>query len=266
MTNPLLAKVKLPGRIFQLPSKGLFYEAGVLASHVTDGEIQVQPLSALAEMKLRSPDMLFSGRAISEVCQECIPDILKSEKLCAKDIDAIFCFLKVVTYGPDMKFKSVHGCKEGKVHEYMSNIESITMVPNNSILDHIDMLYSATLSNGQSFKLKPVTFQDAIEMSHLQREIETSIAEKGSPDPTQVDKSIVKDIMAVVSSVEGITDPIMIEEWVRALQKKYITEIIDASIASNGWGFNLSVPLTCKDCGDVYTHNLELNPINFFSE
>lgn len=266
MSNPLLAKVKLPGRIFQLPSKGIFYEAGVLASHVRDGEIEVQPLSALAELKLRSPDMLFSGRAIREICQECIPDIIKSESLVSKDVDAIFCFLRIVTYGPDMTIRSVHECGKHEVHDYTVNIETITLNPNNKMLDHMDVLYNLILSNGQNVVLKPVTFQDAIDMSHLQNEVEKSISDTGSPDSELVNKTVVRDLMAVIHSVEGISDKLMLEEWVRSLQRKYFTEIIDASVASNGWGFNLNTELTCKDCKVKYQHNLELNPINFFSE
>ena len=49
--NPLLAKVKLPGRVFQLPSRGLFYQTGVLSDSVRNGEIQIKPMSALVELK-----------------------------------------------------------------------------------------------------------------------------------------------------------------------------------------------------------------------
>ena len=39
--NPLLQKIRLPGRIFQLPSRGLFYKNGELDESVKNGEIHV---------------------------------------------------------------------------------------------------------------------------------------------------------------------------------------------------------------------------------
>lgn len=265
MTNPLLAKVKLPGRIFQLPSKGIFYEQGVLAKHVKNAEIEVQPLSALAEIKLRSPDMLFSGRALREICLECIPDILKPEELVSKDVDAIFCFLKIVTYGSEMFIKSNHNCQNNKLHPYTINVEQIVMNANNKILDRVDVLYEATLSNGQKIRLKPVRFQDTMDMAHLQQEVEKKLIETGQADPEVMGKAIVRDLASVIASVEGITEPALIEEWLRALQKKYHMEILDLAKSASEWGFNLTVELTCKDCGATYPHNLELDPINFFS-
>jgi hypothetical protein len=263
MTNPLLAKIKLPGRIFQLPSKGIFYMDGVLAEHVKDGEVEVKPLSAFAEMKLRSPDMLFTGRAVREICLECIPDILKPEKLVSKDIDAVFCFLKIVTYGNIMTVKSIHGCNRVS-NTYNVDIENIVMNPNNGILDHVDSMLEETLTNGQKVRLKPVIFQDTIVAAHLRQEVEKKL-EAGITDQDLMEKTMVHDIMSVIHSVDGITDEVLIEEWVKSLQRKFFNEIIDKAQSSAEWGFNLTTKLTCKDCGAEYDHNLELNPINFFS-
>jgi hypothetical protein len=264
MTNPLLSKIKLPGRIFQLPSKGKLYQAGILAEHVRDGEVEVKPLSAFAEMKLRSPDMLFTGRAVREVCLECVPDILIPEALISKDVDAIFCFLRIVTYGSNMEFRSIHDCPHRTVHKYNANVEEIVMQPNNEILNHLDVLYESTLSNGQAIKLKPVTFQDSIEMAHIQNEVEQKLLE-GVTDQDLIEKSMIRDIMAVLESVDGITDQVMIDEWLRSLQKKYFNEIIDKAQQASEWGFDLEVKVTCKDCGEEYKHDLQLDPVNFFS-
>jgi hypothetical protein len=260
-----MSKIKLPGRVFQLPSKGLFYKEGVLSPSVQNGEIKVAPLSALGEMKLRSPDLLFTGMALKEICQECCPDVLKPELLVSKDVDAIFCFLRIATYGSEMSVRSTHDCEQGKLNDYLVNIENIIINPNNLMLDHKDTIFDLDLSNGQKVTLRPVIFQDMIEMTHLQQAIEKSIAESGDPDPKIIQSAVVRDIMSVIQSVDGISDTFMIEEWVRSLQKKYFNEIIERSKQCSDWGFNLTVDLKCKDCGEVFQHNLELDPINFFS-
>lgn len=265
MTNPLLAKIKLPGRIFQLPSKGVFYQPGVLAEHVKNGEIQVMPLSAMAELKLRAPDLLFSGRVIREICSECIPDILQPEKLLSKDIDAIFCFLRIVTYGSSMSIRSTHLCAKGTVHDYMVDVENIVMNPNNAAIDHKGILYALELSNGQQLKLKPVTFSDMIDITIMQQELAKSMANSGIPDQKLIQNVMVRDVMSVIESVDGISQRDLIEEWVRLLKRSLLDEILDRSTQINQWGFNLTVKLKCRDCGEEYDHSLELDPINFFS-
>lgn len=267
MSNPLLAKVKLPGRIFQLPSKGVFYEghlSHVLGPNVKNGEIEVKPLSALAEMKLRSPDLLYSGKAISEICHECIPDILLPEKLLSKDIDAIFCFLRITTYGSSMRVKSIHECQGRQVHEYPIDIESIIMNANNDILDNVIDLYTMKLSNEQVVILKPVTFDEALETTHLQQDIEKKLM-LGQQDQALIEELMIKDLMAVIKTVDGVEDKLHISEWVRSLPRKFFNEIYDRAKSINEWGYDLNVNITCKDCGEVYKHDLELNPVNFFS-
>ena len=54
----ILAKLKLPGRVFQLPSRAALYQNGELEG--ADGEVQVQALSALTEINLKNPDLKFA--------------------------------------------------------------------------------------------------------------------------------------------------------------------------------------------------------------
>jgi hypothetical protein len=165
-----------------------------------------------------------------------------------------------------MTVRSTHDCERSKVNEYSVNIESIIINANNGILEHKDVMYDLELTNGQKVKLRPVIFQDMIDMTHIQQSIAKDIEEVGDPDPKKVQNSMVRDLMSVIESVDGISDRYMIEEWVRGIQKKYFNEIIDHSKRCSEWGFNLNVDLKCKDCGGTFKHNLELDPINFFSE
>ena len=268
MSNPLLAKLKLPGRIFQLPSKGEFYKGSkipVLSEKAKNGEIEVMPLSGLSEIKLRSPDLLFSGRALREICEECIPDIINPELLISQDVDAVFCFLRIVTYGAEMNISSIHNCEKSEYHDYIVNIEQIVMNPNNKCLDFIDSIYKLKLSNDQVIKLRPVRFQDVIDMTHIAIDINASIAAKGMADERLVQDASIRDLMSIVSEVDGITDESLIKQWVKLLPRKYIDEILEYNKSINQWGFNLNVDLTCKDCGELMKHNLELDPVNFFS-
>jgi len=274
--NPLLSKTKLPGRMFQLPSKGIFYNPGtVLDPRVKDGEIQVKSLSALAEMKFRSPDLLFNGRALREICEECIPDIIHPEGLISKDVDAIFCFLKICTYGDDLSAKISHECKPLKINTYSINLNNIISNPRNESLKFNDISYVVVLSNGMKVNLRPITFQDAIDVNHIRIDLEQKYTETNNPDPVLLEKMVIRDIMSGIESVETepdesgvrirINDRSMIEEWVRTLKKIHFKEIHEQLEKANEWGYNLVVKVTCKECSHEFDYPLEMNPINFFS-
>jgi hypothetical protein len=273
--NPLLEKVKLPGRVFSLPSKGQFYKAGeVLDSHVKDGEIQVKPMSALTEVKLRSADLLLSGKIIREVCLECAPEILVPEKLINKDIDALFVFLVASTYGSAKKIQSIHNCKKAEVHEYTISLDTILVNPRNDCLVHKDMMYQVDLNNGQRVILNPVKFQDSMDIMLMRQELARKQRDNIPVETTDYELLIIADLLCVIEAVEDtaldgkiirVTDRNLIAEWARALTKKHTDMIIKAANESAEWGFEFKVPVTCKDCGEEYSHEIELNPVNFFS-
>lgn len=271
--NPLLAKVKLPGRVFQLPSKGIFYAPGVLADSVRDGEVQVKPMSALVELKVRSADLLISTKVIREICAECVPDILQPEKLLARDVDGLFLFLIASTYGNEKTIKAVHDCENGEIHEYLINLEPIINNPRNKVLDHKEVLFSTELSNGQIVMIRPVQFTDAIDMMLMRQQI----AQKEMIAPTSIttkemEDLVIRDLMAVIKAVSTggpdsitIADPLKIDEWIRILPRTYVDQIVEAASKAAEWGFDFNVNLKCKDCSKEFKHNMELNPINFLS-
>jgi hypothetical protein len=172
-----------------------------------------------------------------------------------------------------MTIKSIHDCENAKVHTYSVNIEQIITVPNNKSLEHRDLLYKLKLENGQTVNLRPITFQDSIDIIQLRQEIEKIGFDSGQPDSGLLESLIVRDVLSAIESVtidvEGkpvtIDDRNKIDEWIRSLQKTFIDQIIAQSQKSSEWGFNLNVDIVCKDCGKKYQHDLELDPINFFS-
>jgi hypothetical protein len=106
--NPLLTKIQLPGRTFQLPSRGALYHNDEIQAQ--NGEIHVHPMTALAEINMKNPDLLFNGKAIEAVLSECIPSVKKPLELFGRDIDAILFFLRLVTYGITHRVKATGMC------------------------------------------------------------------------------------------------------------------------------------------------------------
>jgi hypothetical protein len=270
--NPLLAHVKIPGRVFQLPSKGLFYKKGeVLSDHIHEGEIEVKPMSALAEMKLRSADLLYTGKIIRELCLECVPDIIQPEKLLTKDVDALFAFLRLVTYGSELHINSIHTCKKAEIHSYIVDLESQLFNPNNEMLKNRDLLYRIELNNGQIVHTRPATYADAMQVVYLKHNVAKLEAKDEKPSDELLQEIFLTDMAAVIDSVEVpgdppviVTDREHIMEWLKSITKPTLNEIYKGMKATQEWGFVFKTELTCKDCGQKYTHDLELDPISFF--
>jgi hypothetical protein len=255
--NPLMSKIKMPGRIFRLPSGGYLYKNGELSDTCKDGEVHVRPMSALAEIKIKNPDMLFSGQAVREVLAECVEEIKKPDELFGRDVDALMCFLRVVTYGPEFRVEADHGCADSKVHSYVIDIEGII----NSIrqLDPttIGQRYSVSLPNGQVVTLDPIRFKTVVELMQANN--------KDLPTAEDIQRNMIQNLLNMIADVDGITDKKMIQEWIIGAPAPYIGAIASALDTSNEWGPKFEQEVVCRDCGEKMIVELPLNPVNFFS-
>jgi hypothetical protein len=255
--NPLLSKLRLPGKIFQLPSRGLLYKNNELSPSVTDGEIHCHSLTAFEEITLKNSDLLFAGKALPEVLKTTIPDILQSEELYAKDVDAIMIFLRLVTYGPAYELSINHKCENGKNHSYEINLD--TIINNISYLDPTTFAndYFLTLSNGQVVQLQPVKYRDVIEMLR-QNENKSQLSVE------DMQNNLEKSMLNIIKSVDGIEEKTLLIEWIRSLPSQYVNDLGNQIAKINTWGPNLDYTVTCKDCGEPIEIEVPINPISFF--
>ena len=259
MSNPLLDGIKLPGRTFQLPSKGLFYPAGVLADTVVDGEIHVHPLSALDEITLKNPDQLFSGEAIQYVIPRCIPSILRPQDLLSKDVDAIMVFLRAVTYGTQYEFYATHRCKDAKEHSYVTDIENIINGAQMVDESKLDEIFTVVLPTGQVVKLTPSRYIDVLTI------LKNNMNRKNIT-PSESRKNAMHMLVSAIMSVDEITDKAHIEEWLDKIPAPMTNKIVEKIEGVNIWGINTTVTCVCKDCGEEFKSEIPLNPISFFTE
>lgn len=264
MNNPLLEKLKLPGRIFQLPSRGLLYKNGELSQSVQNAELHVHPLSALDEISLKNPDLLFSGKATDEVFKSCIPDVIKPLDLFGSDIDAIMLFLRIVSYGPIYSMDFKHDCKDKTIqpknHSYQINLDQF--VEKMKYLDPtmLEDLYTLTLDNGQVVKMQPLRYKHIIDI--LQRN-----QNKKELTDKDMRENLVTNLLNLIESIDNITDKKLIEEWIRAIKTQYVNKIASKiESASDVWGSNFKTEIKCKDCGETVEVEIPVNPISFFTE
>lgn len=257
--NPLLANIKLPGRMFQLPSRGLFYDKGELSDTVKEGEIHVHPMSALDEINLKNPDQLFSGAAIETVSKQCIEGINSGTMLLSKDVDALMLFLRAVTYGPNFEFIAKHNCEGGVEHTYVADIDQ--MINSMKMIDPtmLEEQYSLTLPNGQVVKLQPNRYQQVINL----------IKKNENKKEITVDdqkENLISMILGVVRSVNGITDKDQIEEWAREISQPMVNLIGQKVDSLSDWGPDLMWKCKCPDCNTEFSVEIPINPVSFFIE
>lgn len=260
--NPLLEGLKLPGRMFQLPSRGLFYRNGELADNVSDGEIHVRPMSALDEINLKNPDQLFSGAAINTVFSHCVDGVLKPSELLSKDVDAIMMMLRTVSYGPQYEFVAIHTCEKAKNHSYQINID--TLINKMKLIDPttVESTFTLEVNIGDrafSIKLRPNKYQQVID---LIRENENK------QDITVEDqqKNLVMLLIGVIESVNGITDREQIKQWIAAIPATVVNKIAARMDNLNDWGSDLMSEVVCRDCGQKFGVEIPINPVSFFTE
>lgn len=269
--NPLLTAVKLPGRMFTLPSGGALYTNGEISR--ADGDVHVQAMSALDEITLKNPDMLFNGDALNQIVRTCAPDILEPTELYGRDIDALMLFLRVVTYGPEFVIKVSHDCDESKIpmkegqteqrhkeHEYVVDLEQMILTMKRLDPTDVTTRYKVTLDNGQSVTVSPVRYKDLISL------FQHTLAHKDSFTSEDVKESMIRNLVMVIDNVDGITDKALIEEWARHLTTRQTNAIATAVENTSDWGPDSVTTCVCKDCGKEFKAELPLNPISFFTE
>jgi hypothetical protein len=257
--NPLIEGLKLPGRIFQLPSRGIFYHNGELADDVRDGEIHVTAMSALDEINMKNPDQLFSGQAVNSVFSQCVRGVKKPSELLSKDVDAIMLFLRAVTYGSSYEFIAKHTCESAKDHSYVADIDKIINAMKMVDPTVVDSLYTIHLSNGQVVKLRPNKYQQVLDLIK---------ANESKKEITVLDQqnNMIMMLLGVIESVNDIKDPALITEWIKVVPSPMINRIAEKIENVNEWGSSLKWTCTCKDCNQKYEVELPINPSIFFTE
>lgn len=257
--NPLLAGLKLPGRIFQLPSKGLFYKSGEISSDQTEGEIHVKALSAFDEITLKNADQLFSGDALKTVFPKCTEGIDKPVELLSKDVDALLLYLRLVTYGPSYEYTAKHTCENAKVHSYVADLDK--MVNDIKYVDAtlLDDEYKITLVNGQVVRLRPLQYKHVMNIvKNNQNKTEISVEDARA--------NLRALVLGVVDSVDGTVNRDHIAEWAMQLSTPMINKIASKIEILSEWGVNNVVECECKDCGAKFKVEIPLNPVTFFTE
>lgn len=254
--NPLLERIKMPGETFTLPSLGLFYTHGELDESVKNGEIHVHPMTAIDEIVMRTPDMIFSGRAITEVFNRCIPQINDVSKLSAKDVDFLLICLRKVSYGDELRVPYTHNCENAKEHTYSVDVNDF--IRNTKRIDPTTSKdkFSVKLDNGQIVHTKPITYESFVAMMQI---------DETESDPQKLKEIFINSLANVIEAVDEVTNQEHIKGWLNSVKPLVLKDINKHVESTMRWGSDFRTKVKCKDCGNEIDITAPMNPLYFFT-
>lgn len=257
MANVLLDRLKLPGEIVKLPSGGLFYEEGVLAPDVVDGEVMVYPMSAYEDICMKNISEIINGNAVNIVFARCVPQILKPEELFGKDVDQLLLMLRKVSSGPTVQISYTHTCEEAASHKYTIPLHHLISSSKNIDPTLVSTNYTVPLDNGQVVTLQPIKFKEILHIMQDANQFDTMSA-------VEMKTKMLDSTVKMIKAVDEITDQADIAEWVHQLPKTEFTKITDAMNNNTNWGPSMMFTITCEDCQEEVEVEVPLNPLTFF--
>jgi len=255
--NPLMARIQMPGETFTLPSGGIFYAEDELRSDVVNAEIHVYPMTAIDEITIKTPDLLFSGEAAKQVFARCIPQITNISKMLAKDVDFLLICLRKVSYGDDIRIQFTHDCKNAKENTYTADVGKFIRTSKRIDPTTFVTEFTVIMPNGQKVLLQPLRFDAFIKIMQSEDE--------GGKTPEELRDDMADSLSGIISNVDEIDDSSMIIEWLKGVKPTFIELINDHVSTTLDWGPEFGTKTKCKDCNKNIEVIAPMNPLSFFT-
>ena len=269
-----------PGIFTKLPSGGKFYKNPPTLN--ADMEIEVRPMTAVDELKLKNPDGLLNNESLLDVIRACVPAIPDPSEVPSPDLDVIMVALSIATYGHTQEFeiKCTH-C--GAVNQVMKDMrpmlasfKKIDDDPNIMVGDmrvfvqpyslKTRQLISDIMMNARraAYQMrikheKGITDDEALTI--MQREMNGMMNDMSEKTFTSLSESVI----AVDMDGEMVTDRNEIDEWVHMLAAPDARKIKD-KVTELGTVLNARHEFQCAECGKASVTEVETNPANFFGD
>jgi T4 bacteriophage base plate protein len=271
--NPLNQYFRQPAIYIKLPSGGNYYPPGALDMPQT-GEIPVLPMTAIDEITYRTPDALFSGQAVVNVIQSCIPNIKDAWTIPSVDIDTILVAIRIATYGHNMEFATT--CpKCNNTSDYGLDLRTVL-----GELKSPD--YKQPIKSGDiEIYFKPMTYKNLSDNNKIQydeQRIFQSIPAEGDVDPKQVSAmsaalqkmteitvtALAQSIMTIKTPSALVSESDYIIEFMKNCDRSIFNRIQDYVIEHKAEAEMKPLSITCTECKNVYSQTITLDMTNFF--
>jgi len=277
MSNPLISAYRKPALYINLPSGGKYYNPKPKLS--VDNELAVYAMTARDELITKTPDALFNGEATVSLLSSCCPDIQNPRQIPVNDLMIIMLAIRQASYGNDIDVEvECPECKHlNNVAINCQNIIDISMMkeqPNNIL----------KLNEGFVLTLKPYNLEDrsTLQIQQIKQvKMIESLQDQSLDDQTRQDlfgktfvemaeltvdliTNCVDSVQAPGSDNEPVTDKDLIREWLKSITSKDYEQIKEKVESLSQDGVDNNFNISCENCSNKWTTEIELDVTNFF--
>lgn len=272
--NPLKQYFRRPAIYVQLPSRGRFYGTDVFQP--TDGgDIPIYPMTAIDEITSKTPDAVFSGQAVVDIIQSCVPNVKNAWQLNIIDIEALIIAIRVASHGESMEVTSTCPACENEAN---FDVNLVNMLGTQRDVNYEEKLRIQDLE----VQFRPLTFREVNENNLRQYDLQKIIAllnrDEQAPEELKQEETTatikkLNDLLnsMVCDSIEHISTPetvvkerAYIQDFLQHCDRRSNQAIKDHSIKLKTQNDIQPLKLKCMNCEHEYQQDLVLNISNFF--
>lgn len=279
--NPLSSLYRSKSNYVPLPSRGKFYKSGIKLS--VDNELGVMPMTIKDEIDLKSPDALFNGSALLNVIKNCVPDIQNPSEIPICDIDSILFAIKAASENMMEIQVECPECNETNSYNLSLNyyLSTAKQISEENYISHEDgIIYLKPYTLDTISKQKIQEFK----ITQMEKQLKSNIINQDDPETI---REISNNLKTLYNETTEITIDIMIDsiykisipskevivedrnhikEWVMNIDRDLVKKINKKIESLNSNGINKAIDLECSHCKTKSKTELEINPINFFTD
>lgn len=276
--NPLKQYFRSVKFYTKVPSGTTYYTKDVVEFN-DDGELGVSPMTAKDEVKLKNPDALLNGSAIAEVIKSCVPAVKQPNKLLSNDTEALMSAIRHATYGDEIDIKvACPSCKK-------DNKFGIGIGHSLSTMTFLEDEYKIGTADGIEIYVRPSTYDEiikgyksqfeqqqlakAVKDKTLSEEEKIKIYSRAFTTMSDVNASLVTDcVIKIVVTESGlaVTDREHIREFLEGSSNSVFKSINNMLTEINAVGVKKQFTAVCEHCKHHWEADIDLNPVNFFTE
>ena len=271
--NSPLSKFKRQPKLYiDLPSKGVWYPKDKLEK---SEELEVYSMTANDEIAIKTPDALYTGHAVVNIIQSCVPAIKDAWFIPMPDIDYILASIRLASYGEDIQLKST--CKECQNEDdYSLGIQYIL-----DFVQNLKQNYQIKV-NDFIFDLRPLTYKEYTEIQQRNIQIQRTLfqriqnMEEGDAKQQELDqlydqlndmtKFAVCSTITRVTTPDGETEenPQFIQDFLINGDKDFFNAVKETYLNNQEQTKIPPVEVTCSACGAKNKATPNLDYASFF--
>ena len=271
--NPLSQYFRQPAIYIKLPSQGKYYPAGSI-DMPENGELPVLPMTAIDEITYRTPDALFSGQAVIDVIQSCIPGIKNAWHVPSIDIDTILVAIRIASYGHEMEF--------GTTCPACNNVDDYA-VDLRTVMGQIKAPdYTQPIKQGDiEIYFKPMTYKNLSDNNKIQfdeQRIFQAIPVDGDVDANRLTAmadalkkmtemtvtALSQSVLTIKTPTALVSEPEYISEFMRNCDSALFNRIQNFVVDNKSQAEMKPVKIKCGGCANEYDQKITLDMTSFF--